>query len=470
MPNNLLIIEDERLLGQELERHYKRKGFDVTRAVDLSAARVSILEERLEPPVVLADMSLPDGNSLDLLAELREQPAIPWSEWVFLTGYGGVPESVRALRLGAYDFLEKPCDQARLDLVINGAARAARAQRRLMDQQTSRQAEYKPERYIGRSQAAQEVREIVQMLAQAPFSALLIDGETGTGKGLAARILHHNSDRSDGPLVELNCAALPRELLESELFGHEAGAFTGAKGRHRGLLEQAHNGALFLDEIGEMALELQSKLLRAIDEQHIRRVGSEREIKIDVRIITATNRNLEQEIEAGRFRADLFHRLSVFRLHLPPLRERIEDLDDLLPNLVHEYNARAGKHVKTIPDDVWEQMRQHAWPGNVRELRNVVERCVLLAQTDVFPARWLQLVPASAATPGEPETRGDRLCLPLDGSMALDEMDRYIIKTTLERNAFNVTATARALGTTRETLRYRIQKYQLDEAVKQGRD
>jgi len=464
MSDTLLIIEDEHLLGQELARHYRREGWEVVLADTLGAAERTLVEQQFEPLVVLSDMNLPDGNALDMLERMRQR-SVP-GEWVLLTGYGSVPDSVRALRLGAYDFLEKPCEQERLDLVIAGAARSARAQQRLRDEAAAQTRKHTPASFIGHSAAASEVRNLLSKLVKVPFSALIIHGATGTGKGLAARILHHSGPRASGPLVELNCAALPRELLESELFGHEAGAFTGAKGRRRGLIEQAGGGTLFLDEIGELELDLQAKLLKAIEDRVIRRLGGDKEISVDVQIIAASNRDLEQRAAEGSFRSDLYHRLSVFRLNLPPLSERKEDLDDLVPLFVAEYNAKAGKSVRVIPDGVWHHLRAHDWPGNVRELRNVVERCVLFSEGEVFPEQWLQLGgrgpnPADNA----PEVEGNRISLPLDGSMALEDMDAYIIRTALERSSFNVTAAARALGTTRETLRYRIQKYGLKQQV-----
>jgi DNA-binding NtrC family response regulator len=304
---------------------------------------------------------------------------------------------------------------------------------------------------------------MLQKLAQVPFSALVITGETGTGKGLAARILHHTGRRSDGPLVEVNCAALPRDLLESELFGHEPGSFTGARGLHRGLLEKADQGTLFLDEVSEMPLELQVKLLKAIEDRSFRRVGGEREIRADVTVVAATNRDIEARVREGSFRGDLYHRLSVFRLELPPLRDRKEDLETLVPLFIGEFNALAGKSVRVVAPSTWRRLERHDWPGNVRELRNAVERCVLFAQNELFPDEWLQLR-AGTAEPAPSRAEGDRLCLPLDGSMPLDAMDRCIIETALERNQWNVTRAARALGTTRETLRYRIQKYGLARA------
>jgi DNA-binding NtrC family response regulator len=251
--------------------------------------------------------------------------------------------------------------------------------------------------------------------------------------------------------------------MESELFGHEAGAFTGATGRHRGLIEQADGGTLFLDEIGEMPLDLQAKLLKAIEDRRFRRVGSEREIMVDLQILAASHRDLETMVREGSFRSDLFHRLSVFKLNLPPLREVKEDLDELVPLFIAEINSKAGKQVKIVPDKAWAELRAYSWPGNVRELRNAVERCVLFADGPLFPTQWLQLQGSPARSAAEAGETADGIFIPLDGSMDLDDMDRYIIETTLNRHLGNVTASARALGTTRETLRYRVRKYGLKD-------
>ena len=290
MPDVLLVIEDEALLGAELCEAFADAGWDSVLARTLGEAERLLFERNLEPLVVLSDMNLPDGNALDLLENVRNK-GLP-GEWIFLTAYGGVPESVRALKLGAFDFLEKPCDEDRLQLVVAGAARSARAQRRLHDEGQVRGSRYSPDAFIGHSKVAQEVRDMLARLTRVRFSALLISGETGTGKGLVARILHYSGPRSAGPLVEVNCAALPRELMEAELFGHEAGAFTGAKGRRRGLIEQAHGGTLFLDELGELELDLQAKLLKAIEDRRVRRVGGERELEVDAQIVAATNQDL----------------------------------------------------------------------------------------------------------------------------------------------------------------------------------
>jgi transcriptional regulator with PAS, ATPase and Fis domain len=301
------------------------------------------------------------------------------------------------------------------------------------------------------------VREMLVKLSTAPLRACVLDGETGVGKGLAARILHYSGARASGPLVEVNCAALPRDLLESELFGHEAGAFTGAKTRHHGLIERANTGTLFLDEIGDLDPALQGKLLRAIEDGRVRRIGGEREFDVDVRFLAASNHDLDALVRSGAFREDLYHRLNVFGLQIPPLRQRLEDLPDLVSLFIEEYNVIASKRVRHVSDEVWRKLRRYSWPGNIRELRNVVERCVLLSEGDDFPEQWLLLpseAPNAAATNGSSDVR-----LPLDGSMALDEMESHVIRTALERTGHNVMAAARLLGTTRQTLRYRIEKY-----------
>jgi DNA-binding NtrC family response regulator len=461
MADTLLVIEDEDLLANELARHYRDSGWEVVHAPDIGAAKRLLQEKFLEPLVVLSDMNLPDGTALDLL-EWAHHNAVA-GEWILLTAYGTIPDSVRALRLGAFEFLEKPCPVERLDLVVAGAARSARAQRRLRDETAQRNRRYSHDAFVGSSPAAAELRRMMLKLSSVPLTAIVITGETGTGKGLAARILHYSGARASGPLVEVNCAALPSELLESEIFGHEAGAFTGAKGRHRGLLEQANGGTIFLDEISELGLGLQAKLLKAIEDRSLRRIGGEREIEVDVQVLAASNRDLALQVANGSFREDLYHRLSVFVLDIPPLRSRIEDLEELVPLFVDELNVVAGKRVTTIPEPAWEAMRQYSWPGNIRELRNAIERCVLLAEGERLPTEWLQL--------GQPSGPGGQLSLgvdsnvlrlPLDGSLSLDDMEKAIIEEVLDRTRHNVSAAARMLGTTRQTLRYRIDKHRIE--------
>ncbi len=454
MANRLMIIEDELLLGEELKRRFAGQGYDVTLVRTIARAEKLLLCQL--PLVVISDMSLPDGNGLELFTKLGKELGC---EWLFLTAYGSVPDSVRALQLGAYDFLEKPRDLERIDMVVASALRSALAQQRLQDRSRQQSGRYPIEAFLGESSQAVKVRDLLQRLSQVVFSALILSGESGTGKGLVAKILHHNSARSEAPFIELNCAALPRDLLESELFGHESGAFTGATRSRRGLFEQADGGTLFLDEIGEMPLELQSKLLKAIEDQKIRRLGGEKEIQLDIQIIAATNRELPSQVATGAFRSDLYHRLGLFEIALPALRQRLEDLQQLVPRLIQEFNLRAQRHVTVIPEQAWQRLQAHHWPGNIRELRNVIERCVLFAEGECLPLQWLQLT--------QLEQRADRLGagqslhIPLDGSMKLEEVEKYVIQAALQRCDNNTSAAAQMLGTTRETLRYRKQKYQL---------
>lgn len=456
MKDSLLIIEDEALLGNELARFFRKQHWDVSVAIDIESARRLLSELNIEPIVILSDMNLPDGNALDFLEQTSN--SLPNCEWIFLTGYGSVTDSVRALRLGAYDFIEKPCELDRLHMLVEGAARSARAQRRLQQETSQHFNRYTIESLVGRSQKTKLLRDMLKQLANVPFSSLVISGETGTGKGLAARILHYSGSRASKPLVELNCAAIPKDLLESELFGYEAGAFTGAKKRHRGLLEQADTGTIFLDEIGELDLDLQGKLLKAVEELRFRRLGSENTVEVDVQIIAATNQDLLQKVKSGEFRQDLYHRLSVINIHIPPLRERPEDLRDLVPQFVADCNVKTGKNIKTIPESVWGQLEAYNWPGNIRELHNVIERCVLFADNDIFPTQWLQF-------PNKSEdmsvAENDGMYIPLDGSLSLQDMEKYILQEALNRANNNVTAAARLLRATRETMRYRVQKYHL---------
>lgn len=460
MSDTLLIIEDEALLGREMQRRFVKQGWDVVLSPTIEDARTRFVDQQLRPLVILADMNLPDGNSLDLIDELTKSASIT-GEWILLTAYGSIPDSVRALQLGAQDFIEKPADEARLDLAVRRAARSAKAQRRLTYASASQAAKHSVEHFIGRSERAKETRHMLAQIAQADFSALVLRGETGTGKGLAARILHYNGPRAAGPMVEVNCAALPEELLESELFGHEAGAFTGAKSRREGLFEQADGGTLFLDEIGEMEMGLQAKLLKAVEDRTIRRVGGNRGIQIDVNIITATNRDLETEVADGQFRSDLYHRLSVFQIVLPSLVHRIDDIEDLVNTFVSEFAERRNQRIDKIPQEVWNQLKDYSWPGNVRELRNVIERCVLLSRGDALETKWLQLSDVGSATP---TTDGDSICFPMNGSVKLDEIEQRMIKEALRREHGNVTKAAALLGISRQTMRYRIEKHHIDVA------
>ncbi len=474
MSKKMLIIKHDTESGSGLGKHYRDRGWLVERVSSIAAAKETMEQKDWVPHVILANVGLSDGKILDHLTELQKYSK--YSEWIFLVEEADQKDLDRVSEL-AYDFLQKPFNEKRLDTLVGRAHRAALCNLKLENYSAASRKKYQIDAYIGKSEPVQELKSMLRDLTKVEISAMIINGETGTGKGLVARILHHASElRKDGPLVEMNCAGLPRELMESEIFGHEAGAFTGAKSRHRGYMEQADGGTLFMDEISDMPMDLQAKLLKAIEDKRIRRLGSEREIALDVQIIAASGIDLKEAVKRKEFRSDLYHRLSIFCLSLPPLRSRKSDLVELVPNIIAELNLKAGKHVKIVPDEVWKELMEYDWPGNIRELRNVIERCVLLAKDEVFPTHWLQLkeycrpVEESSSSDGAEEDGychvddRSRVTIPLDGSMSLEEMDKHIIHTALEKNDFNVMETARSLGTTRETLRYRMQKYNLKTA------
>tara|TARA_R110002049_G_scaffold2743_5_gene21211 strand:- start:102380 stop:103855 length:1476 start_codon:yes stop_codon:yes gene_type:complete len=391
------------------------------------------------------------------------------------------------------DYDIRSCDEpTELKKILARASRLAVVRRKLENTNVVNKKQHTVEAFLGRSSEAMNVRAMLKKLISAPISSVFISGETGTGKGLTARILHNQDPHQTGSLIEVNCSAIPKDLMESELFGHEAGSFTGAKKTHRGYLEQANEGTLFLDEITEMDVEFQAKLLKALEDRVIRRVGGERDINIDVSIIAATNRDPLKAIEDNQLREDLYHRLNVFCLNLPALRDRKEDLLDLVPSIVEEYNKKSGKHVTTIEDSTWDTLTKYDWPGNIRELRNVIERCVLFSESEVFSAKWMSLEcdnidnvngeiqssrclsnndlmlsdldieTSSVIAEGECPSDTPKYTFLLNGSTSLDDMEKEIIRLGLNSMNGNVTETARLLNISREKLRYRIKKYKID--------
>lgn len=462
MNKRLLIIDDNAESSEGLAKHFNIKNWRVDIIDNLTLVKDHLNDDDFCPDVILADLDVSADSMFKNSEKLQE--LTNYSEWIF-TFDPNSDIDIDEVDDFAYDILAKPIKHSRLEIAVNRAHRLATINRRLIKSSKTKKQLYQVDSYIGQSEAAQSVREMLSVLSDAPISAVTIIGETGSGKGLAARIIHHCGLSSDGPLIEINCAALPKELLESQLFGHEKGAFTGANERFRGLFEQAHGGTLFLDEIGDMDLDLQAKLLKALEDKKARRIGGTREISFDVQIIAATGIDLTEAMAKGEFRDDLYHRLNVFCVSLPSLTQRKEDLVDLVPNIIKEYNHKANKRVTVVTDEVWEQLFNYSWPGNIRELRNVIERSVLLSKDEVLPAKWLQLTETYDTQKEQSESylSNNDITICLDGSMKLDEMDSFIIQTALEQNDYNVSQTAEILGTTRETLRYRIQKYSLKD-------
>jgi DNA-binding NtrC family response regulator len=438
---SILVVDDERDMRELLEEELSRQGHTVFGAPDAEQALALLREQEVD--VVLTDLNMPGSGGIALCSRLQaERPEVPV---VILTAFGSLETATAALRAGAYDFVTKPVD---LDLLGHAIRRAVQhsqleqSLRRLQDEVRRRRA---PSTLLGRSPAMQELQELLGRIADLDSSVLLI-GESGTGKELVARALHEQSSRRDGPFVAVNCAALPGNLLESELFGHERGAFTDARSARRGLFLEASGGTLLLDEVGDLPLELQPKLLRVLEERRIRPVGGNRELDCDVRIVAATHRDLEAALEQGTFREDLYYRLNVLTLELPPLRARGNDILLLAQAFIEECAARFGKAVKGLAEPAATRLLAYDWPGNVRELRNVIERAVALTRHERLTAEDLP----------ERLRRTDRAkALSLEQTeelLPLADMEQRYLRHVLDTVGGNRTLAARILGIDRKTL------------------
>jgi two-component system response regulator HydG len=443
--DQVLVIDDDfatrtllsRLLGQgEIEVH----------TVDNGQAGLRMADE-IGPDVVLLDLRLPDADGLSLLDTLKSRH--PEASVIMMTAYGQVERAVEAMRKGATDFLEKPFTHPdKLRFSVRRALEEIKARRELT-RLSKRECGRSVDALVGDSEVMRQLRKTVLQVAQSEARTILILGESGTGKELVSRALHYESPRRAFPFVELNCAAITETLFESELFGHEKGAFTDAVGLKKGLMEHADRGTLFLDEVGEMAPASQAKLLRALQERAFRRLGGTRDIKVDVRVIAATNRSLEALVREGRFREDLFYRLSVIPITVPPLRDRPEDILTLARHFLVLANRESQKLVKGFTPAAEQKLLAYSWPGNVRELRNVVERMVILTTTqDLLDAADVP-VPPAAIQPGAPAAGPSELA-------TLDAIERAHIRAVLAKVNGNRSAAARILGITRQTLRKKI--------------
>src|SRR6266571_2467238 len=448
---SILVVEDETLLRKQIGAHLEKRGADVTGAETLQAARRFLAE--LSFDFVLLDVNLPDGRGTELLKE----KAVPADSGIIvMTAEGGVNGAVEAIRLGALDYLVKPFDLAELPLVI-GRARQTKQMARL-DEHRRREA---PERafFFGGSLAGLE-NQLEKIITadnrmQERLSPVLIQGETGTGKTTVARWLHRQGPRAAQPLVEVNCPALPETLAESELFGHERGAFTDARTARMGLFEAANGGTLFLDELPSLSIGLQAKVLTAIEDHKIRRVGGNKEIPVDVRLIGATNRDLRQSVAQGQFREDLYHRLDLFRLCIPPLRERGEDILKLAETLLARLHQRHRLPRKTISEKGKQRLLSYAWPGNVRELAHELERAIVFTEGDALDFEQLQATRSPSAAARTDDWFNPDFTFPMEGFSLEDAINR-LIQHGLGQTAQNVSAAARLLGVSRDYLRYRL--------------
>ncbi len=449
----VLIVDDDRFVRMALSEALKSWQYDIVEADSVASAKKTFAEE--EPAIVLLDIDLPDGSGLDILRDIKEQS--PDTIAVMITGNVDVENTVAALRGGAHDFIGKPVRIEELRVTLRNAAETRILRREVSQARSANKRGFSFEEIIGESDAMKKAIDLARRVAVSDVGSILLNGETGTGKDLFARAIHFASERSEAPYLAINCAALPANLIESELFGYEKGAFTDAKQKKEGLFEQAHGGTIFLDEIGEMELALQAKLLRVLEEGSFRRVGGLKDISLNARIIAASNRNLKQESEAGNFRLDLYFRLSVIQVDIPPLRDRGTDVLLLAKYYIDKANLkRRGKSLIGLSPDVERIFINYRWSGNVRELRNVIERASILEDGDTVTSAHL---PADmlGTNSGHSIQHGSLFTLPTDG-IPLETVEFELVKQAFERTGGNLTRAAKLLDISRDQLRYKLRK------------
>lgn len=453
MAQRILVIDDDASLRRVLEYNLEEEGYEVLAAAS-GEEGMRLFEER-QPGLLITDLKMPGMSGFDVLRQVKERS--PDTLVIVITAFGAVETAVEAMRAGAYDYITKPFNREALKLTVRKALAftgLSSENRRLKEELAER---FDFRNIIGISDKMQRIFDIVRRVADTE-ATVLITGESGTGKELVAKALHSLSSRHNGPFVPVNCAAIPRDLLESELFGHVKGAFTGAVKDRAGKFQLADGGTLFLDEVGDLPVDLQAKLLRALQEREVSPVGGEASQKVDVRVLAATNAELDQAIEEGKFREDLYYRLAVIPIHLPPLRERREDI----PLLVRHFAGRHGGENVRFNDRVLQMLQEYSWPGNVRELENTVERLLILRRGDVISPDDL---PAQIGRKRTAAVGTKVLNLPDEG-YPLEELEREAVLEALERTGWNQTAAARFLRIPRHTLLYRMEKYHITQGEK----
>ncbi|MBW2495602.1 MAG: sigma-54-dependent Fis family transcriptional regulator [Deltaproteobacteria bacterium] len=459
MTERILIVDDEKLIRWSLQKNLVHAGYEVLEAVDGQQALEMIEDEGAD--LMLLDVRMPRMSGLEVLAHTVEHhPEIPV---VLMTAFSSVEGAVDAMKRGAFDYLMKPFNHDEVLLVVRKALHATRLQRELALLQQQQRSEFGTDNLIGKSAKVREVCQLINKIAVSTATTVLVLGESGTGKDLTAKAIHYSSNRAAQPFVNITCSALPEQLLESELMGHEKGSFTGARERKRGLFEVADGGTVFLDEIGDMGVGLQAKLLRILEEKTFRRVGGTKDLHVDVRIVAATNRNLEQAVREGNFREDLYYRLMVIPVEIPPLRERIEDIPLLITHFIDRFNVEFNKKTLGLTSDAMDCCEQYGWPGNVRELRNVIERAMILENKEYLD---LEDLPHALRAPFEGIEgsgligRTDTAVFQLpDCGYALQDMEREMVRQALEKTEGNQSRAAGLLDISRDSLRYKMRKF-----------
>jgi DNA-binding NtrC family response regulator len=445
------VVDDEQLIRWSIRERLQAEGYDVVEAETAAQARRKLAEDA--PDLVLLDFKLPDSDGLELLREIKARDAETLV--ILMTGFSSIENAVEAMKLGAYHYVHKPFNLDEVAMHVEKALETSQLRREVKAIRQSQRSDFGFESIVGSSPAIREVKSLLARIATSPASTVLLNGETGTGKDLAAKAIHYNSDRANKQFVNITCSAIPEQLLESELFGHERGAFTDARQQKRGLFETADGGTVFLDEIGEMTPGLQAKLLRFLEEKTFKRVGGLSDVKVDVRVIAATHRNLEQLVQEGKFREDLFYRLQVMPIVLPALRERRGDIPLLVNYYVDKFNREFKKKVSHISAAAMRVLEEYGWPGNIRELRNAIERAMLLIDGHTLEAAHLTMLSRS--------TGSSRFQLPPEG-VKLEDLERQLLIQALERSGGNQTAAGELLGINRDQVRYRIEKFSLSRA------
>jgi DNA-binding NtrC family response regulator len=453
----VLIVEDESLIRWSLRQKFSERDYHVTDAENGAAALAALDAGVFD--LIMLDYKLPDMTGLDVLRHVRQidDDAVV----IMMTAYSTIESAVEAIKLGAFDYVTKPFEMDQLLFAVDKALETTKLRREVRELRRRLASEFGTDSVIGQDPSMLKLFDTIQQVAKTGASTVFLRGETGTGKDLVARVIHRNSDRANQPFINITCTALSETLLESELFGHERGAFTDAKSQKKGLIELAHGGTVFLDEVGDMPPALQAKLLRFLEDRRFRRVGGTTEISVDVRVIAATNRDLDKAIEEGRFRRDLMYRLDVVTLQLPPLRARGDDLRLLAQHFAARFGTEFKKPAIGIDEGAYEKLRGYSWPGNVRELRNVIERAVLLCRGKQVTADDIVL------GAGAPQPSGwwdiERINLPAEGFDIenLTKLEGHLLCQALERTHNNQTQAAKLLNISRDRLRYRLEKHGL---------
>jgi DNA-binding NtrC family response regulator len=468
----ILIVDDEPLVRTSLQEYFEKQGYPVLAAEDAAGADREMREH--QPAAVLLDVRLPDRTGIELLADWKDDGVL--AVVILMTADPQLDDVKAAIKLGAYDFISKPLDFDELVVTLANAFEASELRRtvRTLKDEVRRRMGY--HEVVGESESLHKLMDFVLKVARSEARTILLTGESGTGKDLVAKVLHYESSRAEKPFVAINCSAIPETLLETELFGHERGAFTDAKAMKQGLFEVADQGTLFLDEIGEMSLFLQAKLLRVLEDQKLRRVGGVRDLQVDVRVIAASNRDLDRAVAEKRFREDLFYRLSVIAVQIPPLRERNEDILPLAEFFIRHYSQKFRKAVDGMTEELRRALLNYHWPGNVRELKNAIERAMILEESDKLSPTYLPIrvtAPASAAPargaeagPSWRTTPGGRRVplweIPLGGT-SLEEVERMLVEQALKQAHGNQSEAARLLDISRDALRYKMKKFHLED-------